>query len=465
MNVVILSDHDAQGGAAVATCRVEAAISIEMLKIYARDGNRENDVFRVVHFPDGTITPIANLWYEESSAKRLLHRIPRKLLPSRFPRPNTPVFASERLREVLKALRPDIINVHNLHAAAPWGWGPHLVEFCLEFAPVVWTLHDMWAFTGRCAFAYDCAKFLTGCDASCPTPHEEPKLAPERIQPAWEGRRALFAQHRSDLVIVTPSRWLAAQAQRGLLARHRVEVIPYGIERSFNLLWDLQSARVKAHTSQLLKGRLRFSHFNGVNWDGLTDPTFIPVPREDARQRLSINPVGPVLLLAAFDLTERRKGAEILPRLWQHVQTRPLTVLTMGRGSITIDDPLIEVHNLGWIDDDAKKALVYAAADALLHPAPADNFPNVVLEAFACGTPAIALPVGGLPEMVRPGVSGWLADTATPAALGMAVDRALTDLALGKNLRESSRVLAEKEYSLELQGERYFQLFQELHLR
>ena len=132
-----------------------------------------------------------------------------------------------------------------------------------------------------------------------------------------------------------------------------------------------------------------------------------PLSRKDARTRLGVNPAGPVLLIAAFDLSERRKGAEILPGLWQHIQHRPLTVLTMGNGAVPIDDPLIEVHPLGFLDDDRRKALAYCAADALLHPAPVDNFPNVVLEVLACGTPTIALPVGGLPEMVRPGVSGW----------------------------------------------------------
>jgi glycosyltransferase involved in cell wall biosynthesis len=369
------------------------------------------------------------LWYEESELKRQAFRPLRKWLPRWFPHPHTPEFAAKRLRSELKRLRPDIINVHNLHAAAPWGWGPHLIEVCLEFAPVVWTLHDMWSFTGRCAYNYDCEKFITGCDASCPTPTEAPPLAPEKIAAAWEERRAIYTRHHDDLVIVTPSRWLANQARRGLFAQHRIEVIPYGFQ------------------------------WHGEWWG------FFPYtrrPREDARRELGIEAAGPVLLLAAFDLTERRKGAEILPRLWQHIEHRPLTILTMGHGTITIDDPLIEVHSLGWIDDDRQKGLAYAAADALLHPAPVDNFPNVVLEAMACGTPTIALPIGGLPEMVRPGISGWLAEEATPAALGQSVDRAIRDLSLGKNMRESCRDLAATEYSLELQGARYFQLFQEL---
>ena len=102
---------------------------------------------RVVFFPgESAAGPEPSvLWYEESELKRQLLRLPRKLLPVRFPRPYTPEFAALRLKKKLQELQPDIINVHNLHAAAPWGWGPHLIEVCLEFAPVVWTLHDMWS--------------------------------------------------------------------------------------------------------------------------------------------------------------------------------------------------------------------------------------------------------------------------------------------------------------------------------
>jgi glycosyltransferase involved in cell wall biosynthesis len=419
MNVVFLSDHGSQGGAAVAAKGVIRSIM---------HGNLDDVFHHITFFKDDIeVAGLHPLWYEETDLKRQFYRLPRKLLPGIFSRPHTPEFAARRLRAKLAELRPDLINVHNLHAASPWGWGPHLVEVCLEFAPVVWTLHDMWSFTGRCAYSYDCRKFMTGCDASCPTPTEAPALAPEKIRAAWEERRGIYARHQSDLVIVTPSRWLADEARAGFFAQHRVEVIPYGLPLS-------------THSPY-------------------------PFAREDARRALGINPAGPVLLIAAFDLTERRKGADILPRLWPHIPQRPLTILTMGKGTIVIDDPLIEVHALGFLDDDRRKALAYSAADALLHPAPVDNFPNIVLEALASGTPTIALPIGGLPELVRPGVSGWLAEAANPEALGQAVERAVQDLAQGKNLRESCRALAEKEYSLELQGRRYFQLFRELRRR
>jgi glycosyltransferase involved in cell wall biosynthesis len=407
LKIVMLSDHESLGGAAQSACRLAEALC------------STDEVVRIVLFPDGRPHPWqTGVVGAESALARQLRRVPRKLWPNRCPRPATPAFVAAQLRRLLQKHRPDAINLHNLHGGADWGWGPQLAAVCAEAAPVVWTLHDMWSFTGRCAYSYACEKFRSGCDASCPTPNEAPRLAPERIAAAWDERRRLFAAH-AGVTAVTPSHWLAAEARRGLWAGHRVEVIPYG----------------------------------------LPTEVFSPIPRDEARRRLGITTDGPVLLLAAFDLTERRKGAELLPHLWQHVQRRPLTVLTMGHGRLEIADPRVRVHPLGWIDDDRAKALAFSAADALLHPAPVDNFPNVLLEAFACGTPAIGLPVGGIPEQIRPGVSGWLAADASTEALGRAIDVALDDRA---DLRGACRALAEAEFSVGLQAERYRRLFGEL---
>jgi glycosyltransferase involved in cell wall biosynthesis len=413
VKIVMISDHESLGGAAQSASRLAEALC------------ERHQVVRLVLFPDGRPHPWQTVVLGiESSLDGMLKRVPRKLFPDRFPRPGGPAFVAAQLRTVLKRLRPDVINLHNLHGGADWGWSIELAAIAEEFAPVVWTLHDMWSFTGRCAYCYDCTKFRTGCDATCPTPDEAPRLAPDHIAAAWHERRRLFAAHPS-LVAVTPSRWLAAEAQRGLWADHRVEVIPYGVPGD----------------------------------------VFHPISRDDARHRLNIATNGPVLLLAAYDLTERRKGAEMLPHLWQHVRHRPLTVLTMGNGPLDIGDPMIRVHPLGWLDDDHTKALTYSAADALLHPAPVDNFPNVLLEAFACGTPAIGLPVGGVPEQIRPGVSGWLAVDASAQALAAAVDTALMDIGDGSDLRATCRAVAEAEFPPGLAGDSYVRLFGEVSER
>lgn len=404
MHIVLLSDYETQGGAAVAASRLAEGLC------------GQEQVTRLVLYPDGQLHPWRTWPLKREPVARLWRRFVAKIVPS-VSRTSPLPQPAEQLRRALHRLRPDVINVHNLHGGGPVGWGPELVAVCAEFAPVAWTLHDMWSFTGRCAYAYDCTKFRTGCDAGCPTADEHPTLAPNKIAPAWEQRRRMMAA-LPGLTAITPSRWLAGEARAGLWAGHRIEVIPYG----------------------------------------LPIESFRPLERAFARRALGIPEDRPVVCSAAKDLTERRKGAQILPHVWSSIR-RPLTVVTMGLGEVSRQGEETRVIPFGWVNDVEKQVLLYNAADVLLHPAPVDNFPNVVLEALACATPAVALPTCGLPELVRPGISGWLAPEMSGLALAQTVDQALDDIHTGRDLRDSCRRLVEREFSLALQARRYHDLF------
>lgn len=413
MHIVLVSDHETHGGAAVAASRLATELA------------REHRITRLVRFPEPSSTGRGHPWRtiplgEPDRWTTWAGKVGRRFFPERFPYPHTPAFLHRRLAALLRRLRPDVINLHNLHAGTPWGWDPSLVGVCADAAPVVWTLHDMWSFTGRCAYAYDCVRFRCGCDASCPTAEEAPALAPERIAPAWWLRQELF-RTCSHLVAVTPSRWLAEVARSGLWRNHRVETIPYGLPLD----------------------------------------NFRPLPRTEARRALGLPEAGPVVLLAACDLTERRKGGHLLPEVWEQLRGLSATFLQLGRG--TIASPLAEHRtvSLGWVEDDAVKVLVYNAADVLLHPAPVDNYPNVLLEALACGTPAVGFAVGGIPEIVQPGRTGWLAERVEAASLAGTLRRALADIAYGNDLRASARAAAVAQWAAALQAERYAGLFLE----
>ena len=142
--------------------------------------------------------------------------------------------------------------------------------------------------------------------------------------------------------------------------------------------------------------------------------------------------------------------------------TRPLTILLMGRGKLPDVGPGIEVISLGYIDHERTKVLAYNAADLFLHPACVDNLPNVVMESIACGTPVVAFPIGGVPDMVRPGVTGWLARELSGEALGLVIEESIKSMADGLNLRGKCREVAEAEYGDELQASRYVSLFEGL---
>jgi glycosyltransferase involved in cell wall biosynthesis len=280
----------------------------------------------------------------------------------------------------------------------------------------------MWSFTGRCAYAYDCRQFETGCTASCPTPHEYPALSPWLINASWRLRRRGL-QTAPDAVCVAPSRWLAREASLGLWRDHRVEVIPYGLPLDV--------------------------------WKPNAD-------RAEQRRDLGLRPEQTLALVVAANLAVRRKGGDMLLEALRENISPDLVVGFLGHGSDELAARIPGALSLGFQSDEAARARLFGCADVLLHPAPVDNLPNVVLEAMACGTPTVAFDVGGLPDMVRPGVTGWLATGVGARPLRRALEGALSDLRAGRDLRRECREVAVAEYSEALQARRYGALFTEL---
>jgi glycosyltransferase involved in cell wall biosynthesis len=144
-----------------------------------------------------------------------------------------------------------------------------------------------------------------------------------------------------------------------------------------------------------------------------------------------------------------------------------------GLSSVTNDLILISVgnsapanklpfppHHLGYIRHDGLLSLIYSAADIFVTPTKQDNFPNTVLESMACGTPVVGFAVGGVPDMVRPGVTGWLAPAENVEALRQAILDALSHDALRVEMAANCRRVAEEEYGLEVQARAYLALYE-----
>lgn len=407
MRILMLSDAETAGGAAIAASRLASALVAE-----------GHSVHRVVQRPDGR----NHVWETVvlSPALSPLQRVMARALPPERQPGLLSGDCKRGLLEILHRVRPDIINVHNLHSAYSLGWSYELVEVCCDAAPVVWTLHDMWSFTGRCAYRYDCTKLIAGCDASCPTADEYPSLEPSLIHGAWAGKKKLL-ERQNRLAAVSPSQWLAGEAQQGLWRGRRVVVIANGIPLE----------------------------------------TYEPLDRDLARKALGLSVQGPVLLTVAHAFLEERKGAGLLQSALRHITRKPVTMLTMGSDPSAFEGEGIHVHHLGFVDHERTRALAYNAADLLVHAAPTDNLPNVLLEAIACGTPVAAFKTGGIPEIVRADVSGWIAAEMTAECLAATIDRAIDSLA-ATSYRSTCRDLAQSEYAMQRQAQEYAALFTEL---
>jgi glycosyltransferase involved in cell wall biosynthesis len=121
-----------------------------------------------------------------------------------------------------------------------------------------------------------------------------------------------------------------------------------------------------------------------------------------------------------------------------------------------------EFFSAGYVQDEYHQALLYSACDLFVCPSRIDNLPNTVLESLACETPVLASDVGGIPEMVSTGETGWLYTPTTAGACANAVQEACQSRdewsAYGKRCRE----LAETKFSLRRQASRYLGLYLEL---
>jgi glycosyltransferase involved in cell wall biosynthesis len=97
-----------------------------------------------------------------------------------------------------------------------------------------------------------------------------------------------------------------------------------------------------------------------------------------------------------------------------------------------------------------------------LHPARADTFPNNVLEAFACGVPVVATAVGGIPEQIEDGRTGFLTPPGDTGALSDRLVDVLSSPELRKQLGEQAAQAARSRFDLRLQANAYLEWYGEL---
>lgn len=372
MRVLVVSGREQSGGAWIATerlCTGLVRIGVEVAHVVysaADGGDRDYSVRELRPVPG------------ESLVRWAARRVPRRSLRAAVGALDS--VTARRLQDFVRSYRPDVINVHNIHGPR---WGPRIVAGCAEVRPTVWSLHDMWSFTGGCTYSYDCRLYAHGCDERCPVTDEYPRIHPAAVAPSWRHKTALISRHE-NLWAVTPSEWLRDRACEGAWPGERVEVIPYGLD---------------------------------------TD-RFRPVPRREARDRLDLPADGKLVLM--MKARERRKGLFLQAGIARHLADDVRLVL-FGRGDLPRGLEGREVTDVGYVSDRDTMSLLYNAADVYLHPAAADNYPNCVMEAAACSTPVVAFAVGGIPEMVEEGADGHLAEPFDLRAAAAAVHRAIEE--------------------------------------
>lgn len=344
-----------------------------------------------------------------------LNSWPLQLYPSRQRIMFSPQWLPDAIAPTVAQLNPDVVNLH-------WVCNGYLkIETIAKFnKPLVWTFHDMWAFTGGCHYSQECDRYTNSCGA-CPQLQSNKNWDLSRF--VWQ-RKAKAWKHL-DLTIVTPSLWLAKCARASSLFKNlRIEVIPYGLDtRSYK-----------------------------------------PVERQVARKLLNL-PTDKQLVFCAT--SDRRKGFHLLCPALQALsksgwQDRIELVVFGSSPSENQIDLGVKTHYLGKLSDDISLNLVYAAADVFVAPSIQDNLPNTVMEAIACGTPCVVFNIGGMPDMIEHQQNGYLAQPYKIEDLAQGITWVLENTERHQKLCDRAREKAEQEFTLELQARRYLSLFTEI---
>lgn len=267
--------------------------------------------------------------------------------------------ATKKLIEKIKEYNPDIIHLHNVH-----GYYLNiktLFEFLKEYnKPIVWTLHDCWAFTGHCAyFSFrGCEKWKTECN-NCPLKKDYPSsLVLDNSQKNFNEKKELFTS-LDNVTLVTPSMWLADLVKKSYLEKFSVKVINNGI--------DLNKFK----------------------------PT-----KSDFREKNGLE--NKQIILGVASVWEERKGLKDFIELSKNLTDDQQIILVGLNDSQLADLPknIIGIKRTNSIDELAQ---LYSVADVFVNTTYEDNYPTTNLEAISCGTPVITYRTGGSPESVAEG--------------------------------------------------------------
>lgn len=321
------------------------------------------------------------------------------------------------LMEVAR-FNPDVVIVGNLHAAHwPFALLPALRGIGCR---VITFLHDAYLYTGRCAYPGACTLYLTGCNATCPTATQYPPLAPERIAGAWQTRRDIFGG-------------------------------PHGIEVVANSQWSRRMFQSAMPTA---------GHVATVELSANED-VFKPGDKRSARAELGLPDDKPVVLCAAVNFQEQRKGGRQLRDIVAALAGE-VTFAAFGHNAAQEIPGLV---GLGYHLNADKLARAYQAADLFLSTATEEAFGQTIMEAQLCGVPAVAFHTGGVDEIVRNEITGRLVRNGDAAEAVTAIRSLIADELFMSVAPPWSRQLALARFAMWWQEQRWHEYLTGRQLR
>lgn len=330
---------------------------------------------------------------------------------------------TERDLLITSASYPDIIHCHTLHGDY---FDLSALSSLSNRFPLVATLHDLWMLTGHCAHSLDCQKWKTGC-GSCPYLDIYPSIRRDATAHNWRRKRNIYNKCR--LYLAAPSNWLMLKLENSILQPAIIDmrVIPNGVDLSIFQVGNTLNAR---------------SDLN--------------LPIDDL-----------IILFAANSITNNpwkdfTTMRDVIAQISLKLHDHRILFIALGENAPDTEFGSARVQFVPYQNDPKIVARYYQAADIYLHGARVDTFPMTILEAMACGIPVVASDVGGIPEQVEEGHTGFLSPVGDVESMVYHLEKLILDPDLRSRLGKSAAVLARAEYDLNLQVSRYLDWFSEI---
>lgn len=406
MKVLFINKYENSGGAAIAAQRIAAGLS----EYY----HTENHFVVGTHRASAGVT-VSRPGMVRNVIERGLNVVSNKLGLQYLYFP----FSSPAIMRAARAFQPDIISLHNIHGGY---FDATLLPRLSVVAPVVWTLHDMWALTGNAAHTFGDTAWKSGRAGKSEHKHS-PAMGLPTGNYLMRRKQRLYAA--SDLHIVSPSEWLYDMTLESPLTREEpLYHIPNPIDTNY----------------------------------------FRPQDSAASRQALGLPADASVITFVSERLfnSEFKGGAEllqILQRLDQQL-THKVYLLMIGRDRIPGTFKHLECVYTGYVKDTQKMMQCYSASDIFFYPTKADNLPNVLIEASSCETACITFDVGGCREIVKHGETGYVIAPGDQAAFAAHTLSLLQDPARCRQFGKAARAYMEARFSMPVVAKQYYELFQ-----
>jgi glycosyltransferase involved in cell wall biosynthesis len=323
-----------------------------------------------------------------------------------------------------RELQPDIISLHNTHEGY---FKTSLLKKLSKIAPIAWTLHDMWSFTGNAVHTFgdeSWKQMKCGRDEKKIYPH----IGLNTGQWLLKQKRKIYK--KSNLHLITPSEWLTNLARQSpVFADKTVTTINHGLDMKF----------------------------------------FSPKDKLICRKALGIDTDAKLIMFcSAGDLeVSPWKGGplliDILKKLNKNTD-KPIHFLAVGPGGLSsvmnLDN--LKIHPVGYVSSQTFMPMLYSASDLLIYPTRADSFSLVLMESIACGTPCITFNVGGCGDVIKEGISGLLVDPFDVDTFAAKTLELLADDTRLKILSQSALQFAHQQFDDKYIAGKHHELFNTL---